>query len=249
MFRHCLAQCAPACFEGLFPAPFDDMVQDLLATMATWHAYAKLRLHTENTLASFDALTKPLGRLCRVFSARTAKRFSTKPLPGETAAKARRKAANAAKKAKNKTAESDGRPQSTSSKKSTKKKSTSPAKPTKKKSVPTKTWNLFTYKFHSLGDYVAMIRMFGTTDSYSTQTVCVYVTICRLGGGSSLIFYSYSRANSSINESRNSTCGPIRTNSSARYQSTNVDNEFFEVSTLAMTAFVRRNRSNDMAPP
>ena len=34
-----------------------------------------------------------------------------------------------------------------------------------------KKLNLNTYKFHSLGDYVASIRLFGTTDSYSTQLV------------------------------------------------------------------------------
>ena len=31
--------------------------------------------------------------------------------------------------------------------------------------------NLFTYKFHALGDYVRTIRLFGGTDSYSTQLV------------------------------------------------------------------------------
>ena len=34
-----------------------------------------------------------------------------------------------------------------------------------------KTFNLHTYKFHSLPDYVPAIRRFGTTDSYSTQAV------------------------------------------------------------------------------
>ena len=34
-----------------------------------------------------------------------------------------------------------------------------------------KKLNLNTYKFHSLGDYVTTIRLFGTTDSYSTQLV------------------------------------------------------------------------------
>jgi hypothetical protein len=34
-----------------------------------------------------------------------------------------------------------------------------------------KTFNLHTYKFHALGDYVRTIRMFGTTDSFSTQPV------------------------------------------------------------------------------
>ena len=34
-----------------------------------------------------------------------------------------------------------------------------------------KELNLFTYKFHALTDYVAAIRLFGTTDSYSTMIV------------------------------------------------------------------------------
>ena len=35
-----------------------------------------------------------------------------------------------------------------------------------------KTFNLDTYKYHSLGDYTSTIRRFGTTDSYSTTMVC-----------------------------------------------------------------------------
>ena len=34
-----------------------------------------------------------------------------------------------------------------------------------------KTLNLSTYKLHALGDYTNSIRMFGSTDSYSTQSV------------------------------------------------------------------------------
>jgi hypothetical protein len=34
-----------------------------------------------------------------------------------------------------------------------------------------KIFNLNTYKIHSLGDYVRTIRMYGTTDSYSTEPV------------------------------------------------------------------------------
>src|SRR5260370_227497 len=36
-----------------------------------------------------------------------------------------------------------------------------------------KILNLLTVKFHFLGDYVRHIRLFGTTDSYSTQLVGV----------------------------------------------------------------------------
>ena len=39
-----------------------------------------------------------------------------------------------------------------------------------------KTFNLLTSKFHALGDYVNMIKMFGTTDSYSTQIVRISMT-------------------------------------------------------------------------
>ena len=38
----------------------------------------------------------------------------------------------------------------------------------------TKTFNLQTYKLHALGDYVEQIRLYGTTDSYSTQPVSFY---------------------------------------------------------------------------
>ncbi len=39
-----------------------------------------------------------------------------------------------------------------------------------------KTFNLTTYKLHSLGDYVVAIKTFGTTDSYSTQIVSVFTS-------------------------------------------------------------------------
>jgi len=46
-----------------------------------------------------------------------------------------------------------------------------------------KKLNLNTYKFHALGDYVATIRLFGTTDSYSTQLVSsiFFALSCTLG--------------------------------------------------------------------
>ena len=34
-------------------------------------------------------------------------------------------------------------------------------------------FNLHTYKIHALGGYVKAIRLFGTADGYSTQTVCI----------------------------------------------------------------------------
>lgn len=43
-----------------------------------------------------------------------------------------------------------------------------------------KPFNWITYKFHALGDYVPAIRWFGTTDSYSTQTVTHLVDMISL---------------------------------------------------------------------
>ncbi len=35
--------------------------------------------------------------------------------------------------------------------------------------------NLFTYKWHALGDYVRAIRLFGGTDGFSTQVVSDFI--------------------------------------------------------------------------
>ena len=45
-----------------------------------------------------------------------------------------------------------------------------------------KVYNLFTYKLHALGDYMKSIRMFGITDSYSTQIVSykLFITCCHM---------------------------------------------------------------------
>ncbi|KAI6113870.1 hypothetical protein EDD16DRAFT_1693605 [Pisolithus croceorrhizus] len=45
-----------------------------------------------------------------------------------------------------------------------------PNNPTSSSACP-KSFNILTYKFHALGDYTRSIRMFGTMDSYTTQTV------------------------------------------------------------------------------
>ena len=120
---------------------------DLLFILATWHAYAKLRLHTDSTLQSFDAITKTLGKIIRQFVSKTCKAFVTKELPQEHAARGRRKAAKVAKTGKN------------------------VAQGKTSTGVKIKHFNLQTYKLHALGDYPSMIRRFGTTDSYTTQIV------------------------------------------------------------------------------
>lgn len=116
--------------------------------MATWHAYAKLRLHTDLTLESFEVATIELGCLLRTFAIQTAEKFDTQLLPREADAKARRKAKKKKTDSQNRNKIADSEPRR-------------------------KLFNLNTYKFHALGDYPWTIRTFGTTDSYSTQLVSI----------------------------------------------------------------------------
>ena len=154
-----LLQCAIPVFEGLFPAPHDQLITDLLFTLATWHACAKLRLHTESTLTYLDDTTKLLGQSMRRFVSTTCTAFVTRELPKEEAAQSRRRATAARK---------TGKARDQPPKKTTKETD----QPVTKATVPKrKLFNLCTYKLHALGDYTKTIRLFGTSDSYSTQVV------------------------------------------------------------------------------
>jgi hypothetical protein len=145
-------QCALPVLEGLLPAPHNNAIMDLVFVMGCWHAYAKLRLHTEHTLASFEHLTADLGVLLRHFSLVTCPAFNTTELPRESAARLRRAANNPSARA----AGSGG--------------------------VQSKTFNLRTYKIHALGDYPNTIRERGTTDNYTSQRVIekvfIHMTLC-----------------------------------------------------------------------
>lgn len=154
-----LLQCAIAAFDGLFPDEHNDRVLKLLYRMAEWHAVAKLRMHTDPTLKHLEKLTPEIGRLLRDFKNTTCSAYTTFELPRETAARGRseQKVAAAASAAVN-AAEADP--------------SDAPAPaPTPKPSKKEKTLNLNTYKWHAMGDYVPTIKLFGPSDSYSTQLV------------------------------------------------------------------------------
>lgn len=135
-------------FEGLLPGRHNNIVLDLLFDLATWHAFTKLQLHTEQTLELFDAATIYLGHSTRKFERTTCGYYHTTELPQEYAVCGRRTAALSAKQGR-------AIPLATS-------------RPKQKK------LNLHTYKFHALGDYVDTIQMFGTTDNYTTQTVSTW---------------------------------------------------------------------------
>ena len=132
---------------------------DLLFDLAVWHAYAKLRLHTDNTLKYFDTATATLGHSVRKFSDKVCPAYVTTELPREQAAQGRQQA-HLATQAPN--SEHGGGSSSNISQQKL------------------KNLNLHTYKYHTLGDYPNTIRQMGTTDSYSTQIVCVLLTLCKL---------------------------------------------------------------------
>lgn len=126
----------------------------LLFVLGNWHGLAKLRIHTDETLDALDKVTKHLGVLLRKFVEDICPAFSTKELRREAESRRRRQARE----------NSGGR---------------TPAQhlqgTQKTADRRSKQLNLRTYKLHALGDYVSQIRLFGTTDSYSTQPVRVFL--------------------------------------------------------------------------
>jgi hypothetical protein len=83
----CLSQCAIPAFDCLLPKDDNDTVLDLLFLMATFHAYAKLRLHTESTVESLELVTIALCQALRRFSTDVCPNYQTKELPREEAAR------------------------------------------------------------------------------------------------------------------------------------------------------------------
>ena len=141
-----LLLCVAPVFEGLFDLSEDNkLVQKLLFKMAEWHAFAKLCMHTSESLARLESLTTKLGKIMRDFTKITCSQVETYELPRETAARARRKLAKEKLSGQGTTPSTGGR---------------------KRKSL-----NLNIYKWHALGDYVRSIKLFGPTDLYSTQLI------------------------------------------------------------------------------
>jgi hypothetical protein len=150
-------------FEGLLPPICDVAAQDLIFIFTEWHGLAKLLLHTLATLKIMKTLTSKLGSTLREF-ARLTERLDVRETPKEYARR---------------------RKQCESKKKSTITKTTrAKARKSKASETPAEdgvvsdgrrscTLNLDMYKMHALGDYVGTIEDYGTTDSFSTQIVCI----------------------------------------------------------------------------
>jgi hypothetical protein len=144
-----------------------------------WHTFAKLRMQTEPTIDHLEKLTAELGRVTRDFKQKVCAKYNTFELPRETAARGRREQrrtqAASASVARSTAASTSAAAQpepdpsviaALPPQPSTQNAPSAPALKKKKKIL-----NLNTYKYHSLGDYIRFIRLFGPTDSYSTQLV------------------------------------------------------------------------------
>lgn len=121
------------------------ILMTLLYQTAEWHAFAKLQLHTEGTLQYLEQLMTELGQLMQKFRDTAQSNFATFKLPKEMGAQQRHQNSSKGKK-KADTGYTSGQKH--------------------------KTLNLFTYKWHVLGNYIHAICLFGGTDGFSTQVVC-----------------------------------------------------------------------------
>ncbi|THG94254.1 hypothetical protein EW145_g8177 [Phellinidium pouzarii] len=126
--------------ESLLEAPHENIVLDMLYHAATVHALAKLRMHTDATVAHLSASTKCFGAALRKFHKVTCSAYATTELSQESQKCIRKEAG----------------------KKLTIHQNKDPIRKAVKKDFS------FTYKIHMLGHYSFQILSFGTTDSYST---------------------------------------------------------------------------------
>jgi len=73
-----VSQCAIPVFDGLFFEHHNNtLVMDLLFELATWHAFAKLRLHAESTVRALETSTTRLGTALRKFQSTICTEFVT----------------------------------------------------------------------------------------------------------------------------------------------------------------------------
>jgi hypothetical protein len=126
----------------LFSKDHEDLLLDLLFDFNSFHAFAKLRLHTDDTLGFLDRFVTLFGNSLNSFLD-TTEDVETEELPRERAAREQREAAKAL---------AEGRPAPLSKKK-------------------TKTFPREAYKLHPGGDFTWFIRWLSTADQWSTRLV------------------------------------------------------------------------------
>lgn len=118
-------------------------------------------MHTDFTLSIFEEVTTALGNQLRLFSA-ACTQYATSELPREERARKRREI----KKSTLSVAGPPGGTQPSCGANASLRLDAQTAPGRRKKQ-----YNMHTYKHHALGDYVDMIRMYGTCDSYNTELV------------------------------------------------------------------------------
>lgn len=150
-----LWQCAIPVFDGLLPEPHNGRILRLLFTFAHWHGLAKLRMHIDPTLAILDKETTTLGHKLREFQSKTCSVHPTLELKREANARRRR----------------ERKQQSTTST------GLASTQDHEAKQRQPKEFRLQTYKVHALGDYVATIKRYGTTDSYTSEIVRLHACL------------------------------------------------------------------------
>ncbi|GJJ10734.1 hypothetical protein Clacol_004961 [Clathrus columnatus] len=127
--------------KNLLPEPYNGHIISLIWALSTWHALAKLRMHTETTLAHLDTATTILGKLSQSFVDDICPHLMTLETPSEMRAQIQKNESNIQQKS---TKLDCGFGWS-------------------------KKFNINTFKFHMLGHYVNFIHLYGTMDSYSTM--------------------------------------------------------------------------------
>ncbi len=128
-----------------------------------------MRLHTDTTLSILDDSTTVLGRTLRHFVTVTCPAFNTKETQAEYQAR-KRAQARSARLRSGATADSAVAANTAAT--------VNAAVATSSDGRRPRIFNMKVIKLHFLGDYVAFIRLKGTTDSYSTQTVCLPCHAC-----------------------------------------------------------------------
>ncbi|KAJ7016995.1 hypothetical protein C8F04DRAFT_1339278 [Mycena alexandri] len=88
-----ILQCLIPVLEGLLPEPHNGILLSLIFTLATWHAYGKLRMHSSSSIGAFRNVTAEFSASARHFKRTTCKAYTTYELPKEQERRGRRDAA------------------------------------------------------------------------------------------------------------------------------------------------------------
>jgi hypothetical protein len=158
-------------FDGLFPSTHNEVVQELIFICAHWHAMAKFRIHTDETLRIFEVVTQTLGRKFDLFEEKTCSSYTTFELPSEAEKRHRQKSRKSRKSNSGNAKEPTNSGAPESQKESTTELGTTIFSRAQESHRKTVMFSRATYKYHALADYPNMIRRFGTCDSYSTEPV------------------------------------------------------------------------------